>query len=325
MSQSFARDMEMAAKIAFTNIENHKPADKKKTIDGERIFSASSWLSWWDGKAKPVPAKVELMDLILPYSSSWFESGKSPFLAEAYWNRMYSDFGTPLEWLAIYNPFQTLLCAMDIFVEQRIDNEPPMLLTQQIVDLWQPRPQISEEEEGGGKQVNGWYVTPLQHLSFSYDLTTHFKFLEPSSIVTFMLWLGHDRSISECDERIFVQWATDLIAAALMSSKIIANYPLELSIMSAGPTADSVALVCWLFFERDLNCSADEARNQIAARIRICNGHKDSKTALIPGGSHFVDLLLNTFQIVQNELNKLDVSLADLKQCIMTKNISEIL
>jgi hypothetical protein len=324
MSQSFARDMEREAKIAFSNIEKTKPLDKNKTIDGNRIFSASSWISWWDGKAQPNPAKLELIDLILPFSSSWFESRRSPFLAEDYWNRMYSDFGNLLEWLAIYNPFQTLLYAMDIFAAHSVDNESPMLLTQQIVALWQPRPQTSEEDEGGGKRVNGWYVPPLKHVCFSYDLAAHFRFLEPSSIVTFMLWMGYDRSINECNERVFLQWATDLIAAALMSSKIIENYPIELSFMSAGPTADVVALVRWLFFNRDLNCNDFEARKQVAARIRLCSSYKDSKVAVLPEDDHFVDLLLHTFQIVQNEFNKLDVSIADLKQCIMPKKITKL-
>lgn len=274
------------------------------TQDGAEIVSRGRWYEWWGG-VHPTPDKLELINSIVPDSQWWFKSQESQSLSTRYWTGRSNTF--------LGHPMHTLLYALDLWASSKDESTPALLLTKKISDIWRPKAEATHIDDEGGRMISRWYVLPADSDILDIRILNRFGLLEPSSIVTFMLWFGYTNSIQKMDRRVFLSWIFDLLSASLATAKIIQDFSADASIFLAGNTSDSATLVRQLLLVKAPDITIPYGREKIKARIRVCNGGVGSEPLIPPCDDGFVDLLVDACILFKEELGIFGVSIDDVK------------
>jgi|GEM_PF-2907712 len=282
------------------------------TQDGAEIVSRGRWHDWWDG-VHPTPDKLELINNIVPDSQWWFKSQESQSLSIRYWTGGCNTF--------LGHPMHTLLYALDLWASSKDESTPAFLLIKKISDIWRPKADATHIDEAGGRIILRWYVLPADSDILDISIVNRFGLLEPSSIVTFMLWFGYTNIIQNKDRRIFLSWTFDLLAASLATAKIIQDFSADASIFLAGNNSDSSTLVRQLLLLKTPDITIPYGREIIKARIRVCNGGLDCGALIPPCDDWFVDLLIEACLLFKSELEIFGVSLDDMKLSSSSSNM----
>ena len=178
-------------------------------------ISKGRWIDWWQG-AHPSSKYIEIFNLIAPNANEWFQQKIS----------VYPEC-----------PLHSLLYAVDLWASKVNVRDKAFSFILAIEKTWAPK---LREKLLVNKGVNGWAVGILPSVLIPSDLPFHYRSLEPSSLIKFMVLLGDQLNIDETEY--FERWVFDLVSIALLTRAII-NPDFEESSTLGGDTVDLSTLI----------------------------------------------------------------------------------
>lgn len=257
------------------------PSAKKlvdaKTIGGAEIVSGGRWKEWWDG-VHPHPGTVELIDQLVPDSQSWFLS------------RLDN------------NPVQNFLFALDLIAGVQGDADLSMQALLRINIEW--RPVVIKEGTARSIRYLGWKIPKLSDQLVDPAWIAAYQPLKPASILELMLWVGYHLQVQDSPH--FVEWVFDMLAAAVLTKSFInrTEFPVD---FFDDPAADVTAMLLASFIQYRVSLAGSDDQKEWL-RMR-CHSFKDA----LPEGDQFYELLLAAITEFDNELNRYDIAVEEIK------------